>query len=98
MHRNEMETTKRLLQSLKRFDYSIFQFSDFRTSVNSSLSTLMEARGRHLIHVASSVARVISISSNVCEDVWKQQEAEKELPVDNDGVVFTCLKTLFECG
>ena len=87
-----------MLQSLKRFDYSIFHFSDFRTSVNSSLSTLMEARGRHLIHVASSVARVISISSNVCEDVWKQQEAEKELPVDNDGVVFTCLKTLFECG
>ena len=92
---NEMKETIHILQKLKRFDYSVFQFTDYYAPMNATLQSFMESNGQHLIHVAKTASHIVNTASNVCDSIWKESHYNGELPIDNDGVLFTCLQSLF---
>ena len=95
-YRNEMKETIQILQKLKRFDYSVFQFTDFYTPVSTSLHSFMESNKQHLIRVAKRASRMVNVASNVCKNIWEESHYNGELPIDNDGVLFTCIQSLFK--
>ena len=90
-----MKETFGILQKLKRFDYSIFQFTDYYSPANATLHSLMESNNQHLIRVAKRASHIVSVASNECSNIWEESHYNGELPIDNDGVLFTCLQSLF---
>ena len=87
IHRNEMTRTVEVLKN-KEEHYSIFAFTGFNSPSNASFSSLFRPHGRFLF--ASEASLHTTVASDSCSDLLEGNE-----DIDNDGVLFQCLKELF---